>query len=139
MEIKDLPLNKKIILFDGLCILCDASVQYIIKHDKKDIFRFSTLQSEVGQKILMHLGINPNQIDSIILYEPGIAYYFKSNAAIEIAKGLSGIFRLATIFLILPVSFRDIVYDFIAKNRYKWFGKKEQCIIPTQENLSKFL
>ena len=74
MNIEDLPKDKKIILFDGVCNLCDSSVQYVIKHDKKDIFRFVALQSELGQKILNHIGINPIHTDSIVLYEPGILY-----------------------------------------------------------------
>jgi predicted DCC family thiol-disulfide oxidoreductase YuxK len=139
MEIQDLPQNKKIILFDGVCNLCDSSVQYVIKHDKKDIFRFVSLQSELGQKILKHIGINSIHTDSIVLYEPGISYYYKSTAALEIAKGLSGIFTLATVFKILPTGIRDFIYDYVAKNRYKWYGKKESCMIPSEEIKSKFL
>ena len=139
MEIQDLPKDKKIILFDGVCNLCDSSVQYVIKHDKKDIFRFVSLQSDLGQKILNHIGINPKHIDSIVLYEPGISYYYKSTAALEIAKGLSGIFTLATVFKILPAGIRDFIYDYVAKHRYKWYVKKESCMIPTPELKSKFL
>ena len=86
MEIQDLPQDKKIILFDGVCNLCNSSVQYVIKHDKKDVFRFVSLQSELGQKILKHIGINPIHTDSIVLYEPGISYYYKSTAALQIAE-----------------------------------------------------
>ncbi len=139
MEIQDLPQDKKIILFDGVCNLCNTSVQYVIKHDKKDIFRFVSLQSDLGQKILNHIGINPKHIDSIVLYEPGISYYYKSTAALEIAKGLRGIFTLATVFKILPAGIRDFVYDYVAKNRYKWYGKKDACMIPTVELKAKFL
>ena len=139
MEIQDLPQDKKIILFDGVCNLCDSSVQYVIKHDKKDVFRFVSLQSELGQKILNHIGINPKHIDSIVLYEAGISYYYKSTAALEIAKGLSGIFTLATVFKILPAGIRDFIYDYVAKHRYKWYGKKESCMIPTSKLKSKFL
>ena len=139
MEIQDLPQDKKIILFDGVCNLCDSSVQYVIKHDKKDIFRFVSLQSDLGQKILKHIGINPIHTDSIVLYEPGISYYYKSTAALEIAKGLSGIFTLATVFKILPAGIRDFIYDYVAKHRYKWYGKKDACMIPTPELRAKFL
>ena len=107
MEIQDLPKDKKIILFDGVCNLCDASIQYVIKHDKDDVFRFVALQSELGQKLLKHIGINPIHIDSIVLYEPGIAYYYKSTAALQIAKGLKGIFTVATVFQILPTGSYD--------------------------------
>ena len=139
MEIQELPQDKKIILFDGVCNLCDSSVQYVIKHDKKDLFRFVSLQSELGQKILKHIGINPMHIDSIVLYEPGISYYYKSTAALHIAKGLSGIFTLGTIFTILPTGLRDFVYDYLAKNRYKLYGQKETCMIPSPELKAKFL
>ena len=134
-----LPQNKKIILFDGLCNLCDAAVQFVIKHDKKDVFRFVPLQSELGQQILKHIGINPSNIDSIILYQPGIAYYYKSAAALEIARSLGGFFHFGTIFKIIPTGIRNQLYDYIAKNRYKWYGKKETCLVPSTENKSKFL
>lgn len=136
---KNLPKNKKIILFDGVCNLCDSAVQFVIKHDKKDIFRFVSLQSELGQNILKHIGINPTNIDSVVLYEPGIAYYFKSAAAIEIAKNLGGFFHFGTIFRIIPAGIRNQLYDYIARNRYKWFGKKDNCLLPTTELNSKFL
>ncbi|WP_395078049.1 thiol-disulfide oxidoreductase DCC family protein, partial [Flavobacterium sp.] len=124
MEISDLPKDKKIILFDGVCNLCNSSVQYVIKHDTKDIFRFVALQSELGQKIINHIGISEKSIDSIILYEAGIAYYYKSAAALEIAKQLGDLYAFATIFKILPLSLRDSIYDYVAKNRYKWYGKQ---------------
>lgn len=126
-------------MFDGVCNLCDSSVQYIIKHDKKDIFRFVSLQSNLGQEILKHIGINPFHTDSIVLYEPGISYYYKSTAALHIAKGLGGIFTFASVLTILPTGLRDAIYDYVAKNRYKWYGKKEACMIPTPELKSKFL
>ncbi|WP_396138866.1 thiol-disulfide oxidoreductase DCC family protein [Flavobacterium sp.] len=139
MELQNLPKGKKIILFDGVCNLCDASVHFVIKYDKNDLFRFVALQSDLGQRIVKHIGINPMHIDSVILYEPGFAYYYKSSAVLEIAKGLSGIFTWATLFQILPTVLRDFIYDFVAKNRYKWYGKKEACLVPTPELLAKFL
>lgn len=135
----NIPKDKKIILFDGVCNLCDSAVQMIIKHDTEDIFRFVALKSDLGQKIIQHLGIDVQKIDSIILYQPGFAYYFKSEAALEIAKNLGGIFYFATLFSILPTSFNNYIYDYIAKNRYKWYGKKEACLIPTKEMQAKFL
>jgi predicted DCC family thiol-disulfide oxidoreductase YuxK len=139
MEIQDLPQDKIIILFDGVCNLCNSSVQYIIKQDKKDIFRFVSLQSNLGQKILKHIGINPIHTDSIVLYEPEISYYYKSTAALHIAKGLSGIFTFTSILTILPTGLLDAIYDYVAINRYKWYGKKEACMIPTPELKAKFL
>ena len=139
MELQDLPKDKKIILFDGVCNLCDTAIQYIIKHDRADVFRFVALQSELGQKLLQHIGINIVHIDSIVLYEPGIAYYYKSTAALHIAKGLRGIFTLATVFTLLPTALRDMIYEYVAKNRYKWYGKKEACLVPTAAIRGKFL
>lgn len=139
MEISDLPKDKKIILFDGVCNLCDSSVQFVIKHDKKDIFRFVALQSELGQKFIKHFGIDTSKMDSIILYEPKVGYYYKTEAAFKIVKSLGGIFRCLSFFSILPNGFLNSVYDYVAKNRYKWFGKKENCLIPTPELQSKFL
>jgi predicted DCC family thiol-disulfide oxidoreductase YuxK len=131
--------NKKIILFDGVCNLCNSAVQFIIKHDKKDIFRFVALQSDLGKEICDYIGIDQTKIDSIVLYNPGVAYYYKSSAVIEIVNVLGGIYSLASIFKILPEKLRNYIYDYIAKNRYKWYGKKESCMIPTPELKAKFL
>ena len=136
---KDLPENKKIILFDGVCNLCDGAIQFIIKHDKKDVFRYASLQSELGKKLVAERGLNPEDIDSIMLIEPGVAYYRKSTAALEISRDLSGGYSLLKNFLFIPEVIRDGIYNFIANHRYKWFGKKEQCMIPTPELKAKFL
>lgn len=134
-----LPKHKQLVLFDGVCNLCDASVQYIIKHDKNDIFLFTALQSEVGQQIIKEFNIDTNKIDSIILYsnEHGISY--KSTAALKIASKLGFPRNMLSVFLIIPTIIRSWVYDYIAKNRYKWYGKKEECMIPTPDLKSKFL
>ncbi len=134
-----LPEGKKIILFDGICNLCEASVQFVIKHNQKDEFRFVALQSELGQEILNHIGIQSKNIDSVVLYIPGVAYYTKSNAALQIAQSLGGFFHLGTFFKILPTGLRNLVYDYVAKNRYEWYGKKETCLVPSPELNSKFL
>ncbi len=135
----DLPENKKIILFDGVCNLCNSSVTKVIQYDKKDTFRFASLQSDLGKKILDHLKIDPTKTDSIILYEPNQAYYIKSAAALQIMKEFSGWWKLTQIFTILPSGFSNIFYDFVARNRYKWYGKKDSCMIPTPELKAKFL
>jgi predicted DCC family thiol-disulfide oxidoreductase YuxK len=135
----DFPKDKKIILFDGVCNLCESSVLFVIKHDKKDIFRFVALQSDLGKEIIEHIGLSKKNIDSVILYEPGISYNYKSAAAIEIAKDLGGFFHLGTIFKIIPGGLRNVLYDYIAKNRYLWYGKKDSCLLPTEEIKSKFL
>jgi len=135
----NIPKDKKIILFDGVCNLCNGAVQFIIKNDKKDIFRFVALQSELGKEICQYIGVDQTRIDSIILYHPGVAYYYKSSAAIEIAEDLGGIYSLISIFKIFPEKLRNYIYDYIAKNRYKWYGKKESCMIPTPKLRKKFL
>ena len=135
----DFPKGKKIILFDGICNLCESSVQFVIKYDKKDVFRFVALQSELGIAIVKHIGLDIKNIDSVILYEPGIAYNYKSAAALEIAKNLGGFFHLGTVFKLIPNGLRNLLYDYIAKNRYQWYGKKESCLVPTIELKSKFL
>lgn len=138
MEIDRLPKDKKIILFDGVCNYCNDKVNFVIKNDTKDIFRFVALQSETGQKILKYLGVDPS-IDSIIVYEPGYAYFIKSEAVFRIIKQLSSSVKLLLIFNFIPTSIKNIFYDFIAKNRYNWFGKKESCMIPTEEVKRKFI
>ncbi len=136
---ENLPNDKKIILFDGVCNLCDNTVQFIIKHDKKDTFRFLALQSELGQQIVKHIGVDTSETDSIILYEPGVAYYYKAEAALKIASELGGIYSLLGLFSILPKSLSNSIYDYVARNRYKWYGKKDECMIPTPEMKAKFL
>ena len=136
---QNLPLHKKIILFDGVCNLCNSAVQFIIKHDKKDVFRFVALQSKLGQEILIYIGIDSKNIDSIVLYEPGLAYYYKSDAILQIAKSLNAFYSLGVIFKIIPTGIRNHLYDYIARNRYKWYGKKESCMMPTDDVKRKFI
>lgn len=132
--------GKKIILFDGVCNLCNSAVAFIIKRDKNDMFRFASLQSDIGQRFIKELGIDTSKVDSILLIEPKESkYYHKSTAALQIAKQLSGVFPILSVFLILPKFLRDWVYDIIAKNRYKWFGKKDSCLIPTPELRALFI
>lgn len=132
-------MNKKIILFDGVCNLCNRTVQFVIKRDKKDEFRFATLQGKVGQQLIKERHIDTANTDSIILIEPGIAYYTKSTAALKIGTSFGGVWKLLSILELIPSSLSDIVYDFVARNRYKWYGKKEACMIPTPELKAKFL
>lgn len=136
---QNLPQNKKIILFDGLCNLCDASVQFIIKRDTKDIFRFVSLQSVLGQELVQKLPLTIQKTDSIILYESDTVYYYKSKAVFEIAKSIGGFFYCLLIFKWLPIAVTNTIYDYIAKNRYRWFGKEKHCLVPTKELQSKFL
>jgi len=136
---KSIPNNKKVILFDGLCNFCNDSVLKVIKYDVKNQFVFTSLQSDIGKEIIQYLGVDTSKVDSIILYEPNVAYDIKSTAALKIMNDFGGIWKLTQVFWIFPESFRNIIYDYIAKNRYKWFGKKEACMIPSKEIQEKFL
>lgn len=128
----------RIILFDGVCNLCNAAVQYVIKHDKKKLFHFASLQSETGQIFLKKHSLSSTDFNSFILvYEDQI--YSKSTAALMVAKNLDGAIKLLSGFIIVPVFIRDAVYNLIARNRYKWFGKQDNCMIPTPDLQSRFL
>jgi predicted DCC family thiol-disulfide oxidoreductase YuxK len=131
--------HKKLILFDGVCNLCNASVLYVIKRDKKNVFMFATLQSDIGRQIIEQYNLDTTKTDSILLYSETHRLYSKSSAALHIAKYLGFPNNLMRIFFIIPPFIRHWVYDFIAINRYKWYGKKEQCMIPTPELKAKFL
>lgn len=137
--IDQLPKNKKIVLFDGVCNLCNNSINYVIDKDKHDVFRFVSLQSDLGQEIQQYIGYQDTNLNTIILYVPGEAYYTKSSAAIKIMNEFGWLWKGINIFLILPESIRNIAYNYVAKNRYKWYGKEESCRIPTPELKAKFL
>ena len=138
-NIDNIPENKKLILFDGVCNLCNEAVLNIIKQDKKDIFLFTALQSNTGKNIINELGIDISKIDSIVLYIPGGNYFIKSEAVFKIANEFKGAWKIIQIFRVFPVFLSDFFYDFIARNRYHWFGKKKECMIPTKKLNSKFL
>ncbi|HLV51742.1 MAG TPA: DCC1-like thiol-disulfide oxidoreductase family protein [Flavobacterium sp.] len=139
MNITDkIPAHKQLILFDGVCNFCDDTVQKVIKADSGNIFVFASLQSSFGQEVLQYLGI-PKTTDSIVLYRPGFAYYTESDAVLNIAKQLDGIYPLLQIGRVFPKKLRDIMYRGFAKNRYKWFGKKDECPLPSPEVRQKFL
>lgn len=128
---------RRIILFDGVCNFCDSSVQFIIKRDPEGIYKFAALQSEAGLKLLKEFNI-PEILDSIVLIE-GQHYYKKSDAAIRIARNFKGLWKHLGLLTILPLPIRDYLYDIIARNRYKWFGKKESCMLPSTDFRSRFL
>jgi predicted DCC family thiol-disulfide oxidoreductase YuxK len=132
------PDNTAIVLFDGVCNFCDDSINRIIRHDKNNHFRFAPLQSETGKKLSHQYGIDPSKTDSIILVEDG-KVYTRSSAILRITKSMNRLYPLMYGFLIVPPFIRDAVYDLVARNRYKWFGKKESCMIPTAAVRAKFL
>jgi predicted DCC family thiol-disulfide oxidoreductase YuxK len=138
MEINQLPQEKKIILYDGVCNYCNDKVNLIIKNDTNDSFRFVALQSETGQKIVTYLGIDKT-IDSIILYEPGYAYFIKSEAVFRVVKHLSSSVKLLLLLNFIPTNIKNLIYDYIAKNKYKWYGKNEQCMMPSEDITGKFI
>jgi len=137
--VNKLPKHKKLILFDGVCNLCNTAVLYVIKRDKEKVFMFAPLQSDIGSKIIKKYNIDINKIDSILLFEHDKGLYYKSTAALKIASTLSFPTKLLSIFLLVPSFIRNVIYDYIAKRRYKWYGKQDSCMIPTPELNSKFL
>lgn len=130
--------GKIVVLFDGVCNLCNGAVQFIIKRDPSSTFSFASLQSDFGQSTLLKLGLDPTQLHSIIALEDG-KYFERSDAALKIASRLAGLWPMMAVFRILPGFFRDWVYDLIAKNRYRMFGKRESCMIPTPEMKERFV
>lgn len=132
--------GKLVVLFDGVCNFCNGSVNFIIERDKYDTFRFAVLQSEIGLKLQKELGINHENIESIILIDRNKhKFYKKTSAALRITKHLKFPWNLSYIFILVPSFIRNIVYDIISRNRYKWFGKRGSCRIPTNEEKRKFL
>ncbi|WP_215223468.1 thiol-disulfide oxidoreductase DCC family protein [Echinicola shivajiensis] len=127
-----------IVLFDGVCNLCNQAVDFIIRHDSKDHFKLASLQDIPGQKLLKGKSINEDYLDSLVLLRKDKVYY-KSRAALEIAKKLKGLWPLFYGFIIVPKFLRDSIYDWIAQNRYKWFGKRDTCRLPNEDEKSKFL
>ena len=138
--INEIPKDKQLILFDGVCNLCNSSVLYVIKRDKKDIFLFAPLQSEIGKELINQFNVDTSNTDSILLFNPkSNTLKYKSTAAMHVTKHLGFPSNLLTIFFIVPTFIRNWVYNYVAKNRYKWYGQKESCMIPTPELKSKFI
>ncbi|HRK53241.1 MAG TPA: thiol-disulfide oxidoreductase DCC family protein [Cyclobacteriaceae bacterium] len=131
-------IENAVVLFDGVCNLCNGSVQFIIKRDKASKFHFAALQSEYGQTQLLRLGIPPSALQSIVLIK-GDRFYQRSNAVLEITKMLGGLWSVLYVFKIVPAFLRDWLYNGIANNRYKWFGRQDQCMIPTPALKARFL
>ncbi len=127
-----------LVLFDGVCNLCNHSVQTILRHDRHARFRFASLQSPLGEKLRGDFGIDREKVDSVILVEGG-RWYKESDAALRIAHGLGGPWRLFGVFRLVPRPLRDAAYRLIARNRYRWFGKTETCWVPTPELRGRFL
>ncbi len=127
-----------VIFFDGVCNLCNSSVQFVIEHDQKNQFKFTALQGDYAKEILPKFNADLEKLDTILLLENG-RLYTKSSAALRVARKLNGVIPLLYTFIIVPKFMRDWVYDWIAKNRYKWWGKQESCWVPTPELKNKFI
>lgn len=127
-----------ILLFDGVCNLCNGAVQFIIARDKNDIFRFASLQSEIGQQLLQKYQVQSEPLSTVVLIDEGHVYTHLE-VTLRIVHHFGGIWLLLKILYLLPRSFRDRLYHFIARNRYRWFGKKETCWLPRPELKTKFL
>jgi predicted DCC family thiol-disulfide oxidoreductase YuxK len=127
---------ERIILFDGICNLCNGSVRFIIKRDPVGYFKFSSLQSNVGKNLLEKYKV-PNDINSFILLD-NTHVYTKSSAALRVCLRLNGLWKILIVFIIIPKPIRDFIYDVIANNRYKWFGKSDHCKIPSPDEKERF-
>ena len=130
--------EKPIILFDGVCNFCNASVNFLIKQDKKSVFRFAAFQSKAGKQLAEKYNFPDNDFQSFILIDKGKAYY-RSTAGLKVYGKLAWHWKWTQIFWIVPKFLRDAVYKYVARNRYKWFGKKDECMIPSARVRNRFL
>ncbi len=132
-------MDNPILLFDGFCNLCDKTVQFIIKEDKRNVFKFAPIQSEYAQRFLIKNKLQSESFKTVILIYKNKLYY-RSSAILKILILLGGYWKIfAFVMILIPTSIRNFVYNYVAKKRYFWFGKKDQCIIPTPEQKDKFL
>lgn len=132
------PDDRPIIVFDGYCALCSGWAQFVLRHDKAEKYRLLPAQSELGRAIYMHYGLHPEDYETNILIENGEAF-FKSEGSIRMAEGLGFPWSLAAIFRILPLALRDPLYEWVARNRLKFFGKRESCYRPAPQDRHRFL
>lgn len=133
-----IDLNKSIVLYDDVCVLCQQSVRFILKHDATQSLCFSSLQSDVGKAILLQTTVKKIEKDSVLFWKNG-QLYDQSTAAFKIASYFKGYLKLLQIFWLIPKPLRDYVYQIIAKNRYRWFGKTKTCLIPDNSQKHRFL
>jgi len=131
-------LPQKLILFDGVCNLCNGSVRFVIAHDPEARLTFASLQSDEGQRVLRDLGLPTADFDSFVYINGGHVYQ-RSAGALHVLKDLAGPWKLMYAFIVVPRPLRDFIYDLISKYRYRWFGKLDACIVPTPELRKRFL
>ncbi len=130
--------QQPVILFDGVCNFCNSAVNFTIKRDKKAVIQFAPLQSEKGRMFLRQYNLPADDMRSFVFIEDGKTY-FRSTAALKVCRYLNGLWPLCYIFILVPRFIRDAVYNFIAKHRYKWFGMRQECMMPTPEIKKRFL
>lgn len=127
-----------VVLFDGVCNLCNSTVDFVIRFDRRKLVKFASLQDPFGQKILHESQRDDESFDSIVFWDNGTIYTY-SSAVLQIAKYMGGVWPLLQIFRLVPPFIRDAVYRFVARNRYYWFGKRDTCRIPSAEEKSRFM
>ena len=132
-------LDRPVIFFDGECNLCNSSVQFVIRHDNKKLFRFAALQSEPGKRVIGKLTENGAKIPDSFILQYKNKYYTRSSAALMICRLMGGVWQTLYGFMVIPPFIRNSIYDFVSRNRYKWFGKQNECMIPTPELVDRFL
>lgn len=132
------PAWTHLLLFDGECNLCNGAVQFVLKHDKRGLIHFGSIQSEAGSRIYREHGLNPDEPGTMLLVTPD-GIFRESSAALEIAGLLGGTWSLAKVFKIVPRPLRDSIYRYVAAHRYQWFGKRDECMLPRPEWKQRFL
>lgn len=130
--------HDNLILFDGVCNLCNWSVQFILRHDKTAVFTFASIQSDVGREIYRFSGLDPDDIQTFLLLTKG-QVLLRSDAAIGVARQFGGLWRLFIAFKVIPRGLRDWAYSFVARHRYRWFGRRDTCMIPSEDVRRRFL
>jgi predicted DCC family thiol-disulfide oxidoreductase YuxK len=130
--------DSPILLFDGVCNLCSGAVRFVIRHDPRGRFRFAALQSETGRRLLVQHGLPPDALDTFVLIE-GTRCFTRSDTALELARRLGGGWRALAILRLVPRPIRDAAYGVVVRNRYRWFGKSDRCMVPTPELARRFL
>jgi predicted DCC family thiol-disulfide oxidoreductase YuxK len=137
-DVPAFPDDKPLIVFDGVCVLCSASARFVLSHDEAGRFRLTAAQSPLGQALYRHLGLSPTDYDTFLLVEDGHVW-FKSDAALRVAGRLGLPWSLAGLLGIVPRAARDAAYDLVARNRYRVFGRRETCFLPTADHAERFL
>lgn len=127
-----------LILYDGVCRLCTGTVLFVIKRDRSKRFRFASMQSPLGQRLLRSVGLSPDELKTFVLVDES-GHFTKSEAALRVASGLGGLWRVVSLLRVIPGPIRDGVYDWVARNRYRWFGRLEQCLVPVPDVQDRFV